>query len=123
MKFNEYLSSASRPDTTERQTDTTMLVIERPYERAWGRYWLYPATALFSHISISFEIVCPNKSSNSDRLFEINFHSFTSSAISFLSSDYTITYVQLFFNYQNRKWYVGQIYTKMFELQETYLKI
>jgi len=93
MKFNKYLSSASRPDTPSRQTDTTKVVIECPCERAWNRYWLYPTTALFSRISLTFEIVCPNKSSNSDRLFEINFHSFTSSTMSFLFSDYTfITY-------------------------------
>jgi hypothetical protein len=108
MKFNEYLSSASRPDTTKRQTETTKLVTERPYERAWIRYWLYPDTALFSHISLSFEIVCPNKSSNSDRLFEINFHSFTSSNMHFFS-DLTFTHVQLYLNYQNRKRYVSQI--------------
>ena len=105
MKFNEYLSSANRPDThgwTNRQTDRTKIVTECPCERASSRYWVYPTTAWVPNISLSFETVCPNKSSNSDRLFEINFHSFTSYTMSFLS-DYTFTYVQLFLNYHNKK--------------------
>jgi len=81
MKFSGYVCCVSLPDTrgwTNRQTDTTKLVTECPCERARSWYWLYPTTAWFSHISLSFETVCPNKPSNSDGLFEINFHSFTS---------------------------------------------
>lgn len=95
MKFIKKSLHASSPDILgriDRQTDTTKPGIECAFELARSGKWVYPSTAWFSQSSLSFEIVCPKLYYNSDRLFEINFHSFTSSIVFFVSDNTKLMY-------------------------------